>query len=69
MINPIEHAWDELGRRVRARPVRPETLQELKVALVEEWDSIDQNVIRQLIQGMPRRIHTLLDVRGGNTRY
>lgn len=67
--NPIEHAWDELGRRVKARPVRPETLQELKMALVEEWESIDQNVIRHLIESMPRRIQALLDVRGGNTRY
>ncbi|EFA02765.1 Transposable element Tc3 transposase-like Protein [Tribolium castaneum] len=44
-MNPIEHAWDELGRRVRARPVRPKTLQELRQALVEEWENIDQNVI------------------------
>jgi hypothetical protein len=43
---------------VRAYPVRPETLQELRVVLVEEWDSTDQNLITLLIQGIPRRIHT-----------
>ena len=46
--NPIEHVWDELGRRVRDRPARPEMLQKLKVALREEWENIDQNVIRNL---------------------
>ena len=35
-MNPIEHVWDELGRRVRARPARPETRQELKATLREE---------------------------------
>lgn len=68
-MNPIEHVWDELGRRVRARAARPETLQELQLALVEEWDNIDQNVIAHLIEGMPRRISALLNARGGNTRY
>jgi transposase len=29
-MNPIENAWDELGRPVRARLVRLEMLQELR---------------------------------------
>ncbi|GFV58355.1 transposable element Tcb2 transposase [Trichonephila clavipes] len=31
-MNPIEHVWDALGRRVA-----PQTLQELETALLEEW--------------------------------
>ncbi|GFX84543.1 transposable element Tcb2 transposase [Trichonephila clavipes] len=39
-INPIEHVWDALGRRVAGRQPPPQTLQELERALLEEWDRI-----------------------------
>ena len=35
-LYPIEHIWDELGRRVRQRPVQAQTLQELEDVLHEE---------------------------------
>ena len=31
-LYPIEHFWDKLKRSVRRRPVRPTTLQELRLA-------------------------------------
>ncbi|GFW98469.1 transposable element Tcb2 transposase [Trichonephila clavipes] len=39
-MNPIEHVWDALGRRVAGRQPPPQTLQELERALLEEWDRI-----------------------------
>ncbi|UYV83818.1 hypothetical protein LAZ67_X000291 [Cordylochernes scorpioides] len=36
-LNPIEHVWDALGRRIRARHPSPRTLVELRTALLEEW--------------------------------
>ena len=44
-LNPIEHIWDELERRVRQRPHKPITLPELRQALQEEWDNLPQAVI------------------------
>ncbi|GFW50119.1 transposable element Tcb1 transposase [Trichonephila clavipes] len=37
-INPIEHVWDALGKRVDGRPIPTphQTLQELEIALLEE---------------------------------
>ena len=35
-LNPIEHVWDLLDRRVRARAIPPRNVQELAGALVEE---------------------------------
>ncbi|GFX75790.1 uncharacterized protein TNCV_2237621 [Trichonephila clavipes] len=32
-LNPIEHDWDALGRRVAQRTIPPRTVQELKTAL------------------------------------
>uniref|UniRef100_A0A673ZCS1 Tc1-like transposase DDE domain-containing protein n=1 Tax=Salmo trutta TaxID=8032 RepID=A0A673ZCS1_SALTR len=36
-LNPIEHVWDLLDRRVRARVLPPRNVRELAGALVEEW--------------------------------
>ncbi|GFV95735.1 transposable element Tcb2 transposase [Trichonephila clavipes] len=52
-MNPIEHVWDALGRRVAGRQPPPQTLQELERALLEEWDRIPQLVINSLIHSMP----------------
>ncbi|GFU77858.1 transposable element Tcb2 transposase [Trichonephila clavipes] len=68
-INPIEHVWDALGRRVAGRQPPPQTLQELKRALLEEWNRIPQLVINSLIDSMPQRCSTLLAVRGNHTPY
>lgn len=68
-MNPIEHVWDELGRRIKGRTPTPGTLRALKEALTFEWDRIPQETIDNLIRGMPRRLTTLQRARGGNTRY
>ncbi|GFU58542.1 transposable element Tcb2 transposase [Trichonephila clavipes] len=68
-MNPIEHVWDALGRRVSGRQLPPQTLQELERALLEEWDRIPQLVINSLIDSMPQRCSTLLAVRGKDTPY
>ena len=36
-LNPIEHVWDNLGRRVRGRYHPPETLQQLREVLLQNW--------------------------------
>ncbi|CAG9112085.1 unnamed protein product [Plutella xylostella] len=49
-LNPIEHLWDELKRRVRARNPVPASVDELKTALLEEWDGIPQETVKKLIR-------------------
>jgi transposase len=51
-LSPIEHIWDELGRRVRHHQHPPETPQELSDALVHEWNNIPQAFIQQMIGSM-----------------
>ncbi|GFW38855.1 transposable element Tcb1 transposase [Trichonephila clavipes] len=36
-LNPIEHVWDMLGRRIAARQPPPTCLPELRRALLDEW--------------------------------
>ena len=68
-LSPIEHLWDELGRRVRHCQNLPETLQELPEVLVHEWNNIPQAFIQQLIGSMRRRCEAVVAARGGHTRY
>ena len=62
-LNPIEHVWDNLGKRVRRRAVVPETLNELRAALQEEWEGIAQEDIARLIRSMPRHFQKVIIAR------
>lgn len=68
-LNPIEHVWDVLGRRVRARDPPPTSIAQLSIALQEEWLQISQGLIRRIVLSMPRRVHQVLQTRGGHTSY
>ncbi|KAG8284281.1 hypothetical protein J6590_108265 [Homalodisca vitripennis] len=68
-LNPIEHVWDQLGRSIRGRPNQPRTLDELEMALREEWERLPQDSLRRLIRTMPQRVLAVISARGGNTRY
>lgn len=68
-MNPIEHVWDMLKRRVRALPNPPETLRELKTVLVMVWEEISQIEIKNILQSMPDRMQAVINARGSNTRY
>ncbi|GFV06204.1 transposable element Tcb1 transposase [Trichonephila clavipes] len=46
-LNPIEHVWDMLGRRIAARQTPPTCLLELRRALLDEWCHIPQDQQKQ----------------------
>lgn len=66
-MNPIEHAWDELNRRVRQRPINH--LVELEQALVAEWNAIPQRFFQSLCNSMRHRCQACIDADGAHTRY
>ena len=57
-LNPIEHVWDNLSRRVRYRKNAPTTINQLENALIEEWNNLPENFLLSLILSMPRRCQT-----------
>ncbi|GFS96678.1 transposable element Tcb2 transposase [Trichonephila clavipes] len=63
-LNPIEHVWDFLGRRLATRTLPPVTIRELGLALQDEWAAMPQQLIDTLILSMGRRCETCLAVRG-----
>lgn len=68
-LNPIEHVWDVLQRRISARPVRPQTRQDLIQALMQEWAQIPLQQVRTLIRSFRPRCTCVVQARGGHTRY
>ncbi|GFV66195.1 transposable element Tcb2 transposase [Trichonephila clavipes] len=68
-LNPIEHLWDALGRRVVARLHHPENYQQIKQILIDEWALLPQEMLHQLVPSMQRRCEATIAVRGGHVPY
>ncbi|GFW19316.1 transposable element Tcb2 transposase [Trichonephila clavipes] len=68
-LNPIEHVWDVLGRRLAARTLPPVTIRELRLVLQDEWAAMPQQLIDTLILSMGRRCETCLAGRGDHILY
>ena len=65
---PIEHAWDELQRRIdRGPPLHK--VADLRRALVREWNQIPQAFFMKLLESMRRRCLACIASNGGHTRY
>ncbi|GFV80820.1 transposable element Tcb2 transposase [Trichonephila clavipes] len=65
-LNPIEHVWDTLGRRIAARLYHPENTVQLKQMLIEEWALLPQEMLHQLVLSMRRRCEATIGVREGH---
>ena len=68
-LNPIEHIWYNIGRRVRERTPPVQTLNELMQTLHQEWQSLTQVQIRRLVGSMRRRFAAVIRVNGSYTNY
>ena len=68
-LNPKEHIWEMLGRRILAREPPVQNIRQLEAALHREWQQLSQQDIRRLTGGMRRRIEADIQARGGYTRY
>ncbi|UYV73095.1 hypothetical protein LAZ67_10001806 [Cordylochernes scorpioides] len=65
-LNPKEHVWDALGRRIGARHPSPRTLVELRTALLEEWGLLPLDLLQSLVNSMRARCETLIAVRAND---
>ncbi|GFV45047.1 transposable element Tcb2 transposase [Trichonephila clavipes] len=68
-LNPIEHAWDMLGRQIAALSQPPSSVSELKRAPQEAWNRLSPQLIHPLIASMENRCAACLAVRGDHTPY
>jgi transposase len=63
-LNPIEHLWDELERRIRGRGSNIKNIKDLKNLLIDEWNGIQLPVVRNLVESMLHRISAVIETKG-----
>jgi len=68
-LNPIEHLWDEVERRIRARKPAPSNLRQLNTYVQEAWKEIPAEIYCNLIESMPRRCKAVIETNGAPTKY
>jgi transposase len=68
-LNPIEHLWNILKRKIQRRRPLPQNLNQLKDAIYEEWKAIDPSILRKLIISMRCRIRHVIRSNGFQTKY
>lgn len=68
-LNPIEHLWDVLKRKLASYETQPRRIHELWERIEEEWSRISKEECLSLIESMPRRIEAVLKAKGRNTKY
>jgi transposase len=68
-LNPIEHLWAELKKRLRNRKKLARNLGDFWEVVQEEWENIPPDFCAKLINTMPARISAVLKAKGGHTRW
>ena len=66
-LNPIEHTWGYLKRRLAEYP--PSGMEKLWDRIQVEWEKIPAEECQKLIESMPRRVQAVLKAKGGYTKY
>jgi transposase len=68
-LNPIEHLWSHLKKKLGEYEVPPKGIEELWERVQQEWEKIPAEVCQNLIESMPRRVAAVLKAKGGYTKY
>lgn len=66
-MNPIENIWSILKRKVELRT--PKNMANLKEIIVQEWNSIPQEICKKIVDSMHKRAYDLWFVKGKHTKY
>ena len=72
-MNPIENAWAELQKLVSKKireDGRPDSREELWYYISDSWDQLkESNLVENLYQSMPNRMHSVIEKHGNWTKY
>ncbi|CAK9811674.1 Transposable element Tc1 transposase [Anthophora quadrimaculata] len=66
-INPIEHLWTEIGKRLQNHNITSKD--QLKEKILQIWNSIEPTVTENLVNSMGRRLSEIIKAKGGTTKY
>jgi hypothetical protein len=68
-LNPIEHMWGEVERRLRSVPGIISGKEDLWEKVQQVWNEMDIDFCIKLIQSMPERIKDVIKARGGYVKW
>jgi hypothetical protein len=68
-LNPIKPLWDELERRLQARPNRQISVPDLTNGIVSEWKQVPTAMFQHLVESLLRRAEAIIAAKGGPTLY
>jgi transposase len=68
-LNPIEHVWAQLKKRLSYQRFTIKTKQDLKAAIAHIWEQFPPEAVQTLISSMPSRLEAVRKARGGHTKY
>lgn len=68
-LNPIENAWGYLVHHVYKDGKQYYSLNDLREAIIREWDGMAQDFIKKLIDSMPKRVAKVVEVNGNAIGY
>ena len=66
-MNPIENLWAIMKDHVEE--LEPANISDLKQILIQVWDGIEDQTIKNLIDSMPSRLQAVLNANGGPNGY
>ncbi len=66
-LNPIEHLWGILKRKVEERKVS--NIHQLRDVFMEEWKRTPVATCESLVNSMAKRVKAVLENNGGHTKY
>ncbi|KAI0997422.1 hypothetical protein K3495_g10765 [Podosphaera aphanis] len=66
-LNPNEHLWCLVKRRLGEYPETPKIMHELMERVDDVWQNIHEDSCRTLIESMPSRVLAVKKVKGGHT--
>lgn len=66
-LNPIEHLWSILKRKIREHSVTSK--ESLKNILIQEWQAITPQECRRLVSSLPKGITAVVKAKGFSTKY
>ena len=66
-MNPIEHLWDEVERRMKKE--QPQNEKDLQECLTRVWNGIEKPVLKKPVDSVPNRLNEVIRMKGYSTRF
>lgn len=66
-LNPIENLWHLVD--IENSKNNKTNQNQFYEALVHSWDNINPELLKKLVESMPRRLEAVIKANGGNTKY